>query len=142
MNPNKLNQLTNRKRAAGFTLIELMIVVLIIGILGAIAYPSYVSQVTEAKRSDGQIGLMNAVQDLEGCFTEYNAYNNANCAFNAASPKGHYAIARTVSTATTFTLQATPNASQTDPFCLNLTLTNTGVQGRTGNSPTVAECWN
>ena len=130
----------NRKSSAGFTLVELMIVIVIIGILASVAYPSYLNQVTAAKRSDGQVALMNASQDLERCFTEYNAYNNANCTFDATSPEGHYAITRTVNAATNFTLQAAPNASQTDPLCANLTLTSTGVQGKSGTG-TVAECW-
>lgn len=137
MNPKLLS-----KTSAGFTLIELMIIVVIIGILAAIAMPSYVNQVTEAKRSDGKIALMETAQTLERCYSENNAYNDASCTFSATSPEGHYAIARTVNTATTFTLQATPNASQTDPLCANLTLTSTGVQGRSGTAATVAECWN
>lgn len=129
----------NIKQARGFTLIELMIVVVILGILAAIAYPSYVSQVTKAKRSDGQIALMENAQALERCFSQFNAYNNANCTITAASPEGHYAIT-VARTATTFTLTATPQASQTDPVCANFTLTNVGVQGISGTG-TVAACW-
>jgi len=134
MNMNK-----HQKHMTGFSLVELMVVVFIIGLLVSIAYPSYVNQVTGAKRSDGQIGLMNASQSLERCFTEYNAYNHANCGFAATSPEGHYAIA-TVSAATTFTLTATPQATQVDPLCENLTLTSAGVQGETG-AGTVDDCW-
>ncbi len=129
------------KTSAGFTLVELMIVVVIIGILAAIAMPSYVNQVTEAKRSDGKIALMEAAQSLERCYSENNAYNDSSCSFDTTSPEGHYAITTPAITATSFTLQATPNASQTDPLCLNLTLTSTGVQGKSG-SGTVEECWN
>lgn len=128
-----------QKRSAGFTLIELMIVVVIIGILASIAIPSYMDQVTATKRSDGKAALLTAAQSLESCFTQYNAYNHANCNFTAASPEGHYAVA-VARTATTFTLTATPQATQTDPVCANFTLTNVGVQGISGTG-TVANCW-
>src|SRR5258708_40114560 len=42
------------RRSAGFTLVEVMIVVAIIGIMAAIAYPSYQSYVMRAKRSAAQ----------------------------------------------------------------------------------------
>ncbi len=38
------------KKAAGFTLIEVMITVVIIGILAAIAYPSYVQYIAKSTR--------------------------------------------------------------------------------------------
>lgn len=42
---------TTRKQHAGFTLIELMIVMAIIGILAVIAIPSYVSAVRQAREA-------------------------------------------------------------------------------------------
>ena len=44
----------NRNRAAGFTLIELMIVVVVIGILAAIGYPSYIAYVQRGNRAAAQ----------------------------------------------------------------------------------------
>ncbi|VAW89073.1 Type IV pilus biogenesis protein PilE [hydrothermal vent metagenome] len=134
-----MNFKLTKKRSAGFSLIELMITVVIVGILGSIAFPSYINYVTEAKRSDGQVALMSSAQNLERCFTENNAYNHADCTFAATSPEGHYAIT-IARTTTIFTLTATPQASQTDPLCANLSLTNTGVQGKSGTG-TVAQCW-
>jgi len=48
--------------AAGFTLVELMIVVVIASILLAIAVPSYMTQVRESRRTEAKTALL----DLAG----------------------------------------------------------------------------
>jgi len=126
----------------GFTLIEVMIVVVIIGILAAIAYPSYSEQVRQSRRADATSGLLNVAQQLERCFTQFNAYNNAACNVPATSPEGHYDIAANFPAANQFTLVATPAAGSpqaSDARCLTFTLTQAGVQTATGTLGN--DCW-
>jgi type IV pilus assembly protein PilE len=49
----------HKKQFPGFTLIELMIVLVIVAILLAIAYPSYVNYMRKAKRGEAQQLLLN-----------------------------------------------------------------------------------
>jgi type IV pilus assembly protein PilE len=49
----------NKKGIRGFTIIELMIVLVIVAILLAIAYPSYVNYTRKAKRGEAQQLLLN-----------------------------------------------------------------------------------
>ena len=138
------------KSYTGFTLVELMIVVAIVAILAAIAYPSYQEQVRRSNRTEGTRTLMETAQRMERCFTEYNAYNNANCsvasptgAFPFNSEKGHYAIS-IASAANTFTLTATRAGSMmTGDRCGNFTLTHTGAKGIVSATAglTAADCW-
>ena len=76
-----------RNKFKGFTLIELMVVVIIIGILSAIAYPSYLDSVRKTRRADAQGALMQLNNAMERVFTQNNTYQpgGANPTFGAAA---------------------------------------------------------
>lgn len=60
----------------GFTLIELMIVIIIIGVLAAIAAPMMSSNVVRARRSEA-VAIMGAIRTAERLyFVDSNAYTN------------------------------------------------------------------
>lgn len=63
----------NQKISSGFTLIELMTVVLIIGILAAVGLPQYSQYVHKAKVSEGIVAV-NAVSKIQKVFYQENGY--------------------------------------------------------------------
>lgn len=136
----------------GFTLIELMIVVVIIGIIAAIAYPSYMDSVRKSNRAEGKAEMVDLAQRLQRCYTTYGSFNDVanRCTVYEdltdgtavkSRGRGFYEIRIGVPVvgdpaATTYRLTATADiAPQTeDTGCTVLTLDHTGEKGP-------ADCW-
>ena len=82
-----------RRAAAGFTLIEMMIVVSIAGVLSSIAYPSFLGQVQKVRRTDAVVAVMQVQWAQERWRSNNMAYGSlAEIGVAATSPAGHYTL--------------------------------------------------
>ncbi len=132
------------RRESGFSLIELMIVVVIIGILAAIIYPSYINSVQKTNRADAKNTMLQVASQEERYYTENQVYGSLTAIGNATDPilsqSGHHSVTVvTANAGATYTITATPT-NYTDSTCGNLTMTNTGVTSSTV-AAAAGVCW-
>jgi type IV pilus assembly protein PilE len=64
----------NVKSESGFSLIELMIVVVVVAILAGVAYPLYTNQVMKGNRAQAKTRMVQAAQLLERFYSDNNTY--------------------------------------------------------------------
>jgi len=144
-------------RQSGITLIELMIVIVIVGIIAAFAYPSYLDNVRDSRRAECSGALSGLANAMERFYSVNGSYLGA---ANGGANTGAPAVFSTTcpadgsdatynltivnpTTASTYTLRATPVGPQADDECGSLTLTNTGVKGVVDADAGVTwqDCW-
>ena len=130
-------------KSSGFTLIELMVVLVIIAIIMAFAIPSYRDYVLKSKRSDAHNALLRIASLQERNYANVNKYGNAsdlNLSSLFPSPnatnKRNYTISMAGSD-TTYTIKAIAYGGQAqDTGCTTLTLDHLGAK-----TPATGNCW-
>jgi len=137
-------------RYRGFTMTELLIVMVIAGIIAAIAVPSYIGYMTRGYRAEARAILMENSQFMERNFTAANRYDEDSAGDAVElpytqSPKtgdARYTIDLGPTTSSTsFTLRAIPTGSMAGDDCGTYTLKNDGSRGNTSATLTEEECW-
>ena len=132
--------------AAGFTLIELMIVVAVIAIISAVAYPSYQDYVRNSRRADGKAMLNEVAARLEQHYTSNKTYTTvvANLGYTGTAPDTvlsqdqYYSVKIAVGDATSYRLEATARdkgKQNKDTSCSPLKYYSTGLKEPTSG------CW-
>lgn len=143
------------KRSQGFTLIEMMIIVVIVAILAGIAMNSYQNSVLKTKRKAALGALYTLVAEQEEHFINNKGYATdlTNLGYGATgasadpyyindqgdgsdSSNGSYKITFASATTSAFTLTATPiNSQANDTQCAALSITSSGSKSVTGSLP-------
>lgn len=131
-------------RAAGMSLIELVIAVAVVAILAAIALPAYTDYIARSQRVDARASLFELAMTLERCYTDHGRFNGGGCAlltFPLASPDGHYQLTAVIDT-DSFDLQAIPvgrQAARDQARCALFRLEDNGRKSAQGTQ--ADRCW-
>ncbi len=140
----------------GFTLIELMVVIVIVGIISAFAYPSYVQYIVDTKRTAATSVLLQIANRQQQFFMDSKSYTAdlTNLGFpnnpleisddgrsmTSGDSDNVYSVSLSNVTVTTYTITATPLNTQLsrDADCGALTFDQSGAKGAGGS---VDDCW-
>lgn len=140
-----------KKKQCGFTLIELMIVVVIIGVLASVAYPAYTDSVRKGRRAQARAALLELMQQQERFMTQRNCYvafttgsdgtatatANTECGFSSSTAVSMFKTYSGDSGAASasYLLKASQCGTQSLRDCISLeaTLRNSAADSEVGN---------
>lgn len=136
----------------GFTLVEVLAVLLIVAVLSLLAWPAFHQHWLRARRADGQLALMQLQQHQARWRTDHPGYGTAaELGAPATSPQGHYRLTVHEPDAAGYLLQAEAQGGQrADSGCavlqLRLEQAHTSTLSRTAAGadnpePANRRCW-
>ncbi len=137
----------------GFSLIELLVVLVIMGIVSAIALPSYTQHVQRGHRAEAIAALLEAQHFMERYYSAQGRYDGSAEALSKKPnlplrlqgiPVGSvalYQLKLKAATVNSYELIAQPVGEMANDKCGALTLNQTGLKGLTGSDLSVSDCW-
>ena len=137
-------------RQAGFSLVELLVVLVIMGVLSAVALPGYTRYVQRGNRTEVMAALLEAQHFMERYYSANGQYlSPANAVPMLPQRLQRIPIQGTVryqlsvreATVNSYLLQAVPEGSMADDVCGSLTINQTGLRGVLNSTNSVSECW-
>jgi type IV pilus assembly protein PilE len=136
----------HKRYLAGFSMIELMIVLVIIAILAAIAIPSYRQYVLRGHRTDATRALQDLASRQENYFFSNNRYPSSMSSINGSSSVAgpYFSVAIPSASSTDYTLRATAQGTQMkDTSCASFSLNRAGQRTAlsTSGTDTTTSCW-
>lgn len=141
---------SGRATLRGFSLIELLTVLLIIGLLASLGWPSYRAYLQRSHRTQAAVALLQAQQFMERHYSVQGSYLGA-AGQPPSLPAGLqsvlvdgqtlYLLLIEKADAVSYQLRAEPQGAMLRDPCAALTLSHTGLKGRSGSTPTAQECW-
>jgi type IV pilus assembly protein PilE len=145
---------TALKTSDGFSLIELMTVLVVIAVLAVIVYPSYQAYILKSHRPTAINAILDVASREERYYTTNNSYTSSMTTLGYSadpypvsnSTDSHWydisVLSVTAATSTApahFTVQAVPQGNQATDSCGNFTYTDLGVRAVTSGS--LSDCW-
>jgi type IV pilus assembly protein PilE len=141
----------------GFTLVEVMTVLVIIIILVMIVYPNYQEAIRKGKRTEGRAALMQLLQQQERYYSQHNSYIKFSFASSDEDEKKFKWFSGETAQSSAYEIKAEPCKDDTiqncvqliakpgtdavgsnykDPDCGELTITSSGVK-----TAKRTDCW-
>lgn len=128
-------------RKAGFTLIELMVVVAIVSILAAVALPSYNDYLTRSRIPDATSNLATKRAQIESFFDNNRTYTGATACASDTTTSQYFNFSCSTATDTAYTLQAVGKSSMAGfTYTINQANTRATPSAQSGWT-TSTTCW-
>jgi type IV pilus assembly protein PilE len=142
-----------RKSMLGFSLIELLLVLVIMGIVSAIALPNYKQHVQRGHRAEAAGALLESQHFMERYYSAHGRYDGSaqepgkppelplRLQGVPAGADQRYQLQLVSASVNAYELRAEPVGSMAGDKCGTLTLNQAGLRGLADSDLSVTDCW-